>query len=209
MSRKGAGVNIELAAGIKKEVSIPVTVVGRLDAELGEKVLREGKADFIGMTRRLHADPEYPKKVALRAGWTISRRAPPATPVSAAAAAGSMLFSAADHNTIEKASKKKKVVVIGGGPAGMEAARVSALRGHDVTLFEKSHQLGGLLQVAAMVKGNHPEDLSLIVTLFRGTAHEARGQGGAREGRPVPRKSRGSSPTQSFLQRAAYRRHRG
>jgi 2,4-dienoyl-CoA reductase (NADPH2) len=56
--------------------------------------------------------------------------------------------------------------VIGGGPGGMSAARVSAMRGHDVTLFEKSTMLGGLLPVAAIVKGNRPEDLSLIINYF-------------------------------------------
>jgi 2,4-dienoyl-CoA reductase (NADPH2) len=63
-SRRGAGANVRLAAGMKKVVSIPVMVVGRLDPELGEKVLREGKADFIAMTRRLLADPELPNKIA-------------------------------------------------------------------------------------------------------------------------------------------------
>jgi len=167
VSRKGAGVNIELAAGIKKEISIPVTVVGRLDAELGEKVLREGKADFIGMTRRLHADPDYPKKVFAGRLSDVA----PCTACNTCLGSGRCRMNAlfgADHNTIEKAAKKRKVVVIGGGPAGMEAARVSALRGHDVTLFERSHQLGGLLNLAAMVKGNHPEDLSLIVKYFEG-----------------------------------------
>ncbi len=167
VSRKGAGVNIELAAGIKREVSIPVTVVGRLDAELGEKILQEGKVDFIGMTRRLHADPDYPKKVFAGRLDEIA----PCTACDTCLGTGrcriNSLFGA-DHSTIEKAGKKKRVAVIGGGPAGMEAARVSALRGHEVTLFEKSHQLGGLLQVAAMVKGNHPEDLSLIVSYFEG-----------------------------------------
>jgi 2,4-dienoyl-CoA reductase (NADPH2) len=167
MSRMGAGVNIELAAGIKKEVSVPVTVVGRLDAELGEKVLREGKADFIGMTRRLQADPDYPKKVFAGRLDDVA----PCTACDNCLGTGrcriNSLFGA-DHNTIEKAAKKRKVVVVGGGPAGMEAARVSALRGHDVTLFEKSHQLGGLLHIAAMVKGKHPEDVSLIVNYFEG-----------------------------------------
>jgi 2,4-dienoyl-CoA reductase (NADPH2) len=167
ISRRGAGVNIELAAGIKKEVSIPVTVVGRLDAGLGEKALREGKVDFIGMTRRLHADPDYPTKIFAGAFDDIA----PCTACDTCLGSGrcriNSLFGA-DHNTVGKAPKMKKVVVIGGGPAGMEAARVSALRGHDVTLLEKSHQLGGLLQVAAMVKGNHPEDLSLIVNYLKG-----------------------------------------
>jgi 2,4-dienoyl-CoA reductase (NADPH2) len=66
-------------------------------------------------------------------------------------------------NTIEKADEKKKVLVVGGGPSGMEAARVSALRGHDVTLYEKSPKLGGLLPIAAIVKGPHPEDVTLII----------------------------------------------
>ena len=59
-SRKGAGAYVPLAAEIKKVVSIPVITVGRLDAELGETVLQEGRADFIGMCRRLLADPDLP-----------------------------------------------------------------------------------------------------------------------------------------------------
>ena len=57
------------------------------------------------------------------------------------------------------------MLVIGGGPAGMEAARVSALRGHDILLYEKDGKLGGLLPLAAMVKGPHPEDLVLLARL--------------------------------------------
>ena len=63
---KGVGANTLLAAAIKKEVSIPVTVVGRLDADFGERLLEAGACDFIGMTRRLHADPDYVNKI--RAG---------------------------------------------------------------------------------------------------------------------------------------------
>ncbi len=166
-SRMGAGVNISLAAGIKKEVSIPVTVVGRLDAELGEQILREGKVDFIGMTRRLQADPDYPRKIAM---GNLDDIAPCTACDNCLGSRRCRInaFMGADHNTIEKAPKKKKVVVVGGGPAGMEAARVSALRGHDVTLFDKAHQLGGLLPVAAMVKGNHPENLTLIIRYLEG-----------------------------------------
>ena len=69
-----------------------------------------------------------------------------------------------EYNTVERAEKKKKVVVVGGGPSGMEAARVSALRGHDVTLYEEGKKLGGLLPVAAVVKGTELEDLPAMIS---------------------------------------------
>jgi len=71
-------------------------------------------------------------------------------------------------NTIEKADRKKKVLIIGGGPAGMEAARVSAIRGHNVTIYEKSNKLGGLLHLAAIVKGFYPENLLTMINYFKG-----------------------------------------
>ena len=157
-SKRGAGANINLAAGIKKVVSIPVMTVGRLDPEMGEKMLREGMVDFIGMTRRLQADPDLPNKVA-------SGRLDDIAPCTACEnCLGSRrcrinAFMGKTYNTVEKAAKKKRVVVVGGGPAGMEAARVAALRGHDVTLFEKADKLGGLLPVATVVKGTDLEDL--------------------------------------------------
>jgi 2,4-dienoyl-CoA reductase (NADPH2) len=165
--QKGVGANILFAEAVKKEVSIPVMVVGRLDADLGERVISEGKADFIGMTRRLIADPEYPNKVAEGRLDDIA----PCTACDNCLGSRRCRINAlvgTDTNMIEKAANRKRVFVIGGGPAGMEAARVSALRGHDVTLYEKSSKLGGLLPVAAMVKGNHPEDLSLIVGYLQG-----------------------------------------
>jgi len=165
-SRRGEGANVLLSEGIKKVVSIPVMVVGRLDPVLGEKVLREGKADFIAMTRRLIADPELPNKVAQ---GRIDDIAP-------CTACGNCLGSrrcrinallGTEQNTIEKAERRKKVVVVGGGPTGMEAARVAALRGHDVTLYEKSNKLGGLLLMAALVKGTELEDLPAIVRYLK------------------------------------------
>jgi 2,4-dienoyl-CoA reductase (NADPH2) len=160
-SRRGAGANVILAAGIKKAVSIPVMTVGRLDPELGERILREGKIDFICMTRRLQADPELPNKVA-------SGRYEDITPCTACEnCLGSQrcrinALMGKEYNTIEKAERKKKVIIIGGGPAGMEAARVAALRGHEVTLFEKERKLGGLLPIATIVKGTEIEDLPAI-----------------------------------------------
>jgi 2,4-dienoyl-CoA reductase (NADPH2) len=164
---KGAGANMLLAAGIKKEVSIPVTVVGRLDADLGEKILEEGMADFIGMTRRLHADPDYVNK--LREGRLDDIA--PCTGCDNCLGTKRCRINAllgTPYTDVEKAETKKRVLVIGGGPGGMEAARVSALRGHDVTLYEKAPILGGLLPIASIVKGPHPEDVPLIIEYLRG-----------------------------------------
>jgi 2,4-dienoyl-CoA reductase (NADPH2) len=164
-SDRGVGANIYAAAGIKSAVSIPVTVVGKLDADLGEKILREGKVDFIAMTRRLLADPDYPRKIAEARLDEIQ----PCTGCENCLGSRRCRINGllgTPYNTIEKAPKRKKVLVIGGGPAGMSAARVSAMRGHDVTLFEKSTILGGLLPLASIVKGSRPEDLSLIINYF-------------------------------------------
>jgi 2,4-dienoyl-CoA reductase (NADPH2) len=163
--QRGVAWNVNLAAGIKQAVSIPVMVVGKLDPEMGERVLRAGKADFIAMTRRLQADPELPNKVA-------AGRLKDIAPCTACEnCLGSRrcrinAFMGQPYNTVEKAGKKKRVVVVGAGPAGLEAARVSALRGHEVTLYDKLTKIGGLLPVAAMVKGTRQEDLPAMVRYY-------------------------------------------
>jgi 2,4-dienoyl-CoA reductase (NADPH2) len=165
-SRRGAGANINFAANMKKVVRIPVITVGRLDPVLGEKVIRSGMADFIGMTRRLQADPDLPNKV--REG-----RLPDIAPCTACenclgskrcrinALMGTGIVS------LEKTAKPKIIVVVGGGPSGMEAARAAAERGHQVSLFEKSRGLGGLLTVAAVVKGTDLEDLTQMIDYYK------------------------------------------
>jgi 2,4-dienoyl-CoA reductase (NADPH2) len=166
VERRGVAWNVDLAAGIKREVAIPVMVVGKLDPQLGEKVLREGKADFIAMTRRLQADPELPNKV-------IAGRLDNIAPCTACEnCLGSRrcrinAFMGKDYNTVEKAKKKKKVVVIGAGPAGLEAARVAAMRSHGVTLYDRLTRIGGLLPIAALVKGTELEDLPAMVKYFK------------------------------------------
>ncbi|HUJ69592.1 MAG TPA: FAD-dependent oxidoreductase, partial [Syntrophorhabdales bacterium] len=156
----------------KKLVSIPIILVGYVTPEIGEEVLREGKADFVGMNRSLMCDPEFPNKLAAgkrdevapctHCGTCLDQSVSFTRHCRLNAALGTESYM------VDKAQKKKKVVVIGGGPAGMEAARVSALRGHDVTLIEKSSQLGGLLPLAALIKGTELEDLPALVDYLKG-----------------------------------------
>ncbi len=174
-SRKGAGAHVPLAAAIKKAVSIPLIAVGRLDADLGEKVLREGKVDFIALNRRLLADPEFPNKLASGRLEDIA----PCTachtclePSAVKRCRINALLGTEEPYVFRPAERKKSVIIAGGGPAGMEAARVAALRGHQVTLYEKSHRLGGLLPVAALVKGTDIEDLPALVRYFEGQLHK-------------------------------------
>jgi 2,4-dienoyl-CoA reductase (NADPH2) len=164
----GAGAFSPIAAAIKKVVTVPVLLSGRIYPELGETFLRQGKADFIGMTRRLQADPELPNKLASGRADEIA----PCTACSHCLESNSFripivcrinaALGGEEEYTIKPAEARKKVVVVGGGPAAMEAARVAAIRGHDVTLYEKEKKLGGLLSMAAMVKGTEVEDLPAI-----------------------------------------------
>jgi 2,4-dienoyl-CoA reductase (NADPH2) len=153
-SRMGVGANLRLAEAMKKTVSIPVITVGRLDPVTGEKALREGKADFIALHRRLMVDPELPLKVA---SGRLNEIAPCTACGTCHKTPRRCMVNAAYGKEylyeIKKTDKKKKVLIVGGGPSGMETARVAALRGHDVILYEKTNKLGGLLPVAAVVKG--------------------------------------------------------
>ena len=168
-SRDGVGANIPLAAAIKKVISIPVIVSGRLNPELGEKAIRRGMVDFISLNRPLLADPELPNKIA-------SGRLEDITPCTACLTC----FDFGEHAqpvhcqvnaalgrereyAIKAAERKKRVMIVGGGPAGTEAARVSALRGHEVMLYEREHKLGGSLPIAAIVKGFEREDLLSLI----------------------------------------------
>jgi 2,4-dienoyl-CoA reductase (NADPH2) len=152
---------VYLAQGIKQAVSIPVMACNRInDPLLADRVLRDGQADLIGFARGLIADPELPNKaregrfdeinycIACNQGCfdPIFEGKPQTCLVNARAGAEGRM-------TILPASPKKKVMVIGGGPAGMEAARVAALRGHQVSLYEKSEALGGQLTLAAAPPG--------------------------------------------------------
>ncbi|MDH5364516.1 MAG: FAD-dependent oxidoreductase, partial [Dehalococcoidia bacterium] len=175
INQRGMGISVPVAAAIKKVVSIPVIHAGKLDAELGEKILEEGKVDFVGLVRPLIADPEYINKVAAGRMEDIT----PCIRCLMCFATGvdhggdmhctvnGAMGGEHDYVFLPPAQKKKKVVVVGGGPAGLEAARVAALRGHEVTLYEKGKRLGGLLLVSSFLKGDEVEDLEAWIKYYK------------------------------------------
>jgi len=159
-----AGCNVPLAQEIKKVVNIPVIVVGKLgNPVLAEQVLRDGKADLIAMGRPLLADPELPRKAA---EGRLDDIRPCLCCNEACAGSSSHMWRVScvvnpavgkeREYEVEPAKKPKRVLVVGGGPAGMEAARVAALRGHDVTLYEKERSLGGQLIPASVPQFKQP-----------------------------------------------------
>ncbi|MCP4715437.1 MAG: FAD-dependent oxidoreductase, partial [Deltaproteobacteria bacterium] len=172
-SRNGAGAYVPLAQAIKSVVSIPVITVGKLDPDLGEQILQEKKADLIGMCRRLLADPELPNKLlqgrpediapctaCLHCLEQVRFHKPMRCRINASLGQG-------PEFDITKAETKKKILVVGGGPAGMEAARTAALRGHEVSLIAKEPKIGGLLPTAALIKGTEIEDLVAFIRYFK------------------------------------------
>jgi len=158
---------VHLAARIKKVVNVPVIAVGRInDPELAEKILQEGKADLVSMGRALLADPELAKKAAAGALDDIRRCTACDECIARLffneniACSVNAALGREDKYRIRKAEVPKRVFIVGGGPAGMEAARVSALRGHEVVLYEKSDRLGGQLNLAVVPP--HKEEMKSV-----------------------------------------------
>ena len=163
------GINIEYAAQFKKALHVPVSVVGAVTLEQAEEAIASGKVDMVALCRQLIADPETANKLergredevrpCIRCNTCISRShfgsKPPRCAVNPLA--GREL----DYECRPAPKGKKKVVVVGGGPAGLEAARTLAERGHEVVLFEKSPQLGGVLWRA--VKSPFKADLKKYI----------------------------------------------
>lgn len=152
------GFFVDIAGEIKKNVSVPVSAVGRiLDADMAERVLESGKADIIGLGRPLLCDPDWGIKIEANAACDI-RRCISCNKGCTDAIQNrqyiSCVLNAENGNettrNITPADQKKKIAVIGGGPAGLEAARVAALRGHQVEVFEQDTALGGQLKIACV-----------------------------------------------------------
>ncbi|MFS2216602.1 FAD-dependent oxidoreductase [Telluria sp. Tellsp104] len=161
------------AAAIKAALNIPVICPGRIEPEQGEAMIAAGKVDFIAMARKLLADPELPNK--LKAGrpelvrpciycYTCISQIFLGTHLRCAVNAQTGYELSAPIIPIKTERARKKVMVIGGGPGGMEAARVAALRGHDVSLHEASGRLGGTVFFSSIV---YPENGRLIDYLAR------------------------------------------
>ena len=152
------GFFVKIAGDIKKAVHVPVSAVGRIvDAEMAERVIESGMADIVAMGRPLLADPDWGTKIAAGKACDI-RRCISCNKGCTDAIQNRQFLSCVlnaengyeNTRSIQPAAQKKKIAVLGGGPAGLEAARVAALRGHDVTLFEKTTTLGGQLNIACV-----------------------------------------------------------
>jgi 2,4-dienoyl-CoA reductase (NADPH2) len=174
-SRNGKGALVPLVEAVKKAVKVPVFCACRLDPVIGEEYLQKGQLDFVGMTRRLLADPELPNKV-------ISGRLKDIRPCTGCLHCidvrnKNQLLECSVNPALNKereyvfnvrpAEKKKRVMVVGGGPAGMEAALTAVGRGHEVSLYEKSSRLGGLIPMAAMLKGFETDDYLALVEYYK------------------------------------------
>ncbi len=166
------GFAIHLAAGVKAAVALPVFAQGSIvDPAMAARLLAAGQADAVEMTRALIADPELPTKLCQ--GRTDDIRPcllanqdniiglvqNPRLSCANNPAAG--YEREAEFAQLKPARIPHRILVVGGGPAGLEAARVAALRGHSVTLYERESHLGGAIRLAAAAPGR--ERLALAV----------------------------------------------
>jgi 2,4-dienoyl-CoA reductase (NADPH2) len=163
------GALIPETATVKRAVDVPVSGVGRLSFAEADKAIAEGKMDLAVFGRQFMADPEFPRKLqegredeirlcsrclhCLHIMWTYQPVQCRCNPF-----AGNELTM-----QITPAPTRKKVMVVGAGPAGLEAARVASLRGHAVSIWDESKELGGATRMAAFIKGEENDHLTEFI----------------------------------------------
>jgi 2,4-dienoyl-CoA reductase-like NADH-dependent reductase (Old Yellow Enzyme family)/thioredoxin reductase len=166
------GCLVPLAEEIKKAVTVPVSVAGRInDPVLANAIIEQGKADLVSLGRPLLVDPELPNKardgrpedirMCTACYYCIDTALGYAQPVICAL---NVALGKEEEYALRPTQTPKRVLVVGAGPGGMEAARVAALRGHTVSLYEQGPSLGGQLLLAAVPPGK--EELATIARFF-------------------------------------------
>jgi len=168
------GFNVAITAELKKSVSIPFIACGRINnPQLAETVLNTDSADIVAMARASISDPEFPNKAkagdfegirecvgCMACVKKINLGLPCECTVNPA-------LGHEGEDIYKKASKPRSVLVAGAGPGGLEAARVAAMRGHSVKIYEKSPRIGG-----ALLAGSYPPFKGEIVSFFAWERHE-------------------------------------
>ena len=161
------GWRAHLAKGLKEVTAVPIAAVGVIrEPEFAERLLGRGEADLVVLGRTLIADPDWPNKalsghpeqIRKCIGCSECIMARHHQDQSLRCGVNPIVGMDEEFERITKAAEAKKVLVVGGGPAGMEAARVAALRGHEVMLVEKYDRLGGTLAIASVPPGKEKID---------------------------------------------------
>jgi 2,4-dienoyl-CoA reductase (NADPH2) len=173
-SHRGIGAFTKIGTSLKQVTAKPIVIPGKWDSDFAfaEEMLEQNKVDVIAVCRGLFADTDLPVKMQENRFEEIA----PCTACLSCLTGGMLpircrinafIGGKEEYNKYPKTQEKKKVLVVGAGPAGLEAARVSALRGHEVVLYSKEGFIGGLMNMASVIKGDYPEDIQAIVEYYR------------------------------------------
>ncbi len=169
----------DYARQVKEAVTVPVSVAGRImRPEDAERMIESGACDYVAFGRTLLADPDYLHKVAagtpelIRPCIMCNKGCTDAIQVRRCITCVLNAENGYEYERVIKpASEVKRVCVAGAGPAGLEAARVAALRGHKVTLFEKSDEVGGQVKIASVPP--RKDEMTRAVTWWKAALADA------------------------------------